>query len=89
MLTAIQTVLALSASLLAWIRAERQELMPIVGAAMTVLVVAGGMAKLTIDGDELRKRVWECQDEIGDRSQEGWSFCLDLLSKPEQNDDGC
>jgi hypothetical protein len=89
MLSAFQTLLALSTSLLAWIRAERQELMPIVGAAMTVLVVAGGMAKLTMDGDELRKRVWECQDEIGDRSQEGWNFCLDTLTKPVPTDDGC
>jgi hypothetical protein len=56
---------------------------------MTVLVVAGGVAKLMIDGDELRKRVWECQDEIGDRSQGGWEFCLDLVSKPVPTDDGC
>jgi len=83
------TALALTAHLLAWFRAERQEILPILGAAMTVLVVAGGMAKLTVEGDALRKRVWECQDEIGDRSQEGWDFCMDLHSKPEPSDDGC
>jgi hypothetical protein len=85
----IGRIIEIALTLIAWIRAEREELMPIVTAAMTVLVVAGGVAKLTIDGDELRKRVWGCQDEIGDRSQEGWEFCLDLVSKPEQTDDGC
>jgi hypothetical protein len=74
---------------LAWIRAERKELMPIVTAALTVLVVAGGVVSLTVSGDELLKQIWACQDEIGDLSLEGWDFCVDLLTKPVSTDDGC
>lgn len=59
------------------------------GFVMTIIVFSGGVVHLTLGGDELRQRVWECQDEIGDRSQEGWEFCMDLLTKPAPSEDGC
>lgn len=89
MVNAFLTTLALSVRFLTWIRAERQALMPIAGFVMTIIVFSGGVVHLTLGGDELRQRAWECQDEIGDRSQEGWEFCMDLLTKPAPSEDGC
>jgi hypothetical protein len=85
----IEAIIEIAINLLAWIYAERKELSLVATAVATVVVLAGGVINLTVTGDELLKRVWECQDEIDDHSVEGRDFCLDLLTKPAPLDDGC
>jgi hypothetical protein len=39
--------------------------------------------------DAFRHAVWSCQDEIGDRTQAGWDFCVESLQATDHIEDGC